>query len=318
MHAVFLDADTFSPDVSLNAIRQITQSFTSFSLTQESEIIERAINAGIIITNKVILNKEVLKQLPQLKLICIAATGTNNIDIDEAKKLNIAVTNVSGYARNSVAQYVFSQILDYYSKTTHHHENVHQGLWQNSPSFCYHGEGSNELAGKTIGLIGYGNLAKAVESVAQAFNMTVLIAERPNAVSIRADRVPFTTAIQTADIISLHCPLTIETEGLIDKNILKKMKSTAMLINTARGGIINEYDLFNALINHEISYAVLDVLSQEPPQEDHILLRKQPSNLKITAHIAWASIESQQHLIDLIAVNIADYQQGKLTNRVDV
>ena len=318
MHAVFLDQQTFSANIELAEIKKHLRSLQCYPLTQPDEVIERAIAADIIITNKVILDEEVLSQLPQLKLICIAATGINNVDITAAKKRNIAVTNVSGYAKNSVAQYVFAQMLEYFSQVNHHNNNVEQGLWQQSPSFCYHGNGSQELAGKTIGLIGYGNLAKAVETIALAFDMKVLIAERPDASSIRTGRVAFDKVIKQADVLSLHCPQTPATEGLINANVLQKMKPTSILINTARGAIVNELDLLNALHNHEIAFAILDVLNQEPPSSNHILLTNQPSNLKITAHIAWASIEAQQRLINLLAQNISDFKANKLTNRVDI
>jgi glycerate dehydrogenase len=318
MHAVFLDQQTFSANVKFTEIKKHVHSLACFPLTKPNEVIERALNADIIITNKVILNEEVLSQLPQLKLICIAATGTNNVDIKAANKRNIAVTNVSGYAKNSVAQYVFAQMLEYFSRVNHHNNNVEQGLWQQSPSFCYHGNGSQELAGKTLGLIGYGSLAKAVEKIALAFDMRVLIGERPNVSLIRAGRVKFDNVIKQADVLSLHCPQTLETEGLMNTAIFEKMKPTAILINTARGAIVNEADLLDALNNNVIAYAVLDVLNQEPPTFNHVLLTNQHKNLKITAHIAWASIEAQQRLINLLAINISDFNAGKFTNRVDI
>ena len=311
MQAVFLDQQTFSANVELKVIENQASSLTCFSLTHPNQVIERAINADIIITNKVILNEQLLAQLPNLKLICIAATGTNNVDIVAAKKLNIAVTNVSGYAKNSVAQYVFAQMLEYYSQVTHHNNNVEQGQWQQSPSFCFHGDGSKELAEKTLGLIGYGGLAKAVEEIALAFNMKVIIAERPNALSLRTGRTAFHDVVKQADVLSLHCPQTTETENLINASVFQQMKSSAMLINTARGAIINEIDLLYALQNKDIAYAVLDVLSQEPPPNTHPLLLKHPENLKITAHIAWASIESQQRLINLVAANIQNFTQSR-------
>ena len=317
MHAVFLDQQTFSANIELTEIKKHVFSLTCYGLTAPNQVIERAMNVDIIITNKVILNEEVLSQLPNLKLICIAATGINNVDISTAKKLNIAVTNVSGYAKNSVAQYVLAQMLEYFSQVSHHNKNVEQGLWQQSPSFCYHGNGSQELANKTLGLVGYGILAKAVEKVALSFDMKVLIAERPNVSSVRAGRLAFNDVIKQADIISLHCPQTPETENLINAKVINQMKTTAMLINTARGALVNEVDLINALNNKDIAFAILDVLKQEPPEDNHILLTNQPANLKVTAHIAWASIEAQQRLIHLLGQNIADFKSNKLTNRVD-
>jgi glycerate dehydrogenase len=311
MQAVFLDQQTFSSTLSLAKITAQVSSLACYATTPTEKIITRCKNAEIIITNKVVLSKNILEQLPQLKLICIAATGMNNVDLIAAKALGISVMNVSGYSQASVSQYVFAQMLEYFSNTNHHHRNTEQGHWQTSPTFCYHGKGSQELAGKKIGIIGYGNLGKAVAAIAQAFGMQVLVAERPHAKKVRAERLSFDNVIKQADVLSLHCPQTPETENLINSAVLKQMKPTAMLINTARGALVNATDLLVALKAKDIAYAVLDVLAQEPPASDDILIKAISSsnsnalnNLKITAHIAWASIESQQRLIDLVAENI--------------
>ena len=317
MQAVFLDRQTFDNKILLTHIKQHTDALTCYQTTQPADTVSRCQNAEIIITNKVVLSAKILEQLPKLKLICIAATGTNNVDIKTATSLGIAVTNVSGYANHSVTQYIFSQILEYYSQTSHHHKNTEQGLWQTSPTFCYHGNGINELAGKTLGIIGYGSLGHSVARLAKAFGMKVMIAERKSASKIREGRNSFTRVLQSADIISLHCPQTIETEQLVNDYFLQEMKSTAMLINTARGALIDNQALINALTNEKIAYAVLDVLEQEPPSRDHPLLGCDLSNLKITAHIAWASFQAQQRLIELIADNILAFKQDRSVNRVD-
>ena len=317
MQAVFLDRQTFDNKILLTHIKQHTDALTCYQTTQPADTVSRCQNAEIIITNKVVLSAKILEQLPNLKLICIAATGTNNVDIKTATSLGIAVTNVSGYANHSVTQYIFSQILEYYSQTSHHHKNTEQGLWQTSPTFCYHGNGINELAGKTLGIIGYGSLGQSVARLAKAFGMKVMIAERKSASKIREGRNSFTRVLQSADIISLHCPQTIETEQLVNDYFLQEMKSTAMLINTARGALIDNQALINALTNEKIAYAVLDVLEQEPPSRDHPLLGCDLPNLKITAHIAWASFQAQQRLIELIADNILAFKQDRSVNRVD-
>jgi len=317
MHAVFLDLQTFNSAVKLDAIEQQVSQLTCYANTKPSEVFKRCLNADIVITNKVLLTADTLAALSQLKLICISATGYNNIDIEAANKLNIAVTNVSGYAGKSVAQYVFAQLLQYYQKTNHHNNNTEQGLWSTSDSFCYHGNGFTELAGKTLGIVGYGNLGKAVEAIALAFNMKVLVSERPKAKLVRAGRVDFNQVIEQADIISLHCPQTADTEQLINAQVLSNMKSSAVLINTARGALVDDEALLMALKNKEIAYAVLDVLAQEPPPHDHILLNSGLTNLKITAHIAWASFEAQQRLINLLSDNISAYKKGKRLNRLD-
>ena len=317
MQAVFLDRQTFDNKILLTHIKQHTDALTCYQTTQPADTVSRCQNAEIIITNKVVLSAKILEQLPNLKLICIAATGTNNVDIKTATSLGIAVTNVSGYANHSVTQYIFSQILEYYSQTSHHHKNTEQGLWQTSPTFCYHGNGINELAGKTLGIIGYGSLGQSVARLAKAFGMKVMIAERKSASKIREGRNSFTRVLQSADIISLHCPQTIETEQLVNDYFLQEMKSTAMLTNTARGALIDNQALINALTNEKIAYAVLDVLEQEPPSRDHPLLGCDLPNLKITAHIAWASFQAQQRLIELIADNILAFKQDRSVNRVD-
>jgi len=318
MRAIFLDQQTFSQSISLAAIVDNVSSLQSYPLTSPDEIISRCRNAELIITNKVVLNADTLSQLPHLKLICIAATGSNNIDIAAAKHLGIAVTNVSGYAQGSVAQYVFAQMLAYFSQIQHHNENCSQGLWANSQTFCLHGNGSVELAGKTLGLIGYGSLGKAVESLAKAFGMQVLIAERKNTNTIRSGRTSFDEVIEKSDVVSLHCPQTPETEQLMNLKVLARMKSTAILINTARGGIVNNKDLHQVLQDQRIAFAILDVLDQEPPPADHLFFTKPLNNLKITAHIAWASIEAQQRLIDFLAQNILAFNTGEMLNRLDV
>lgn len=318
MKAVFLDCSTFSSHISFTAIEQQVSNLTCYDITNSEQVVERSKNASVLITNKVVLTAELLTQLPALKLICIAATGYNNVDIEAAKKLGIAVTNVSGYAGSSVAQYIMAQILDYYQQTSHHNANTTQGHWQKSDTFCYHGNAITELAGKTLGVIGHGNLGQAVTQLAEAFGMKILISERINSPKIRQGRVAFEEVISQSDIISLHCPQTTDNENLINSDILARMKPTAMLINTARGALVNSNDLLTALKNQQIAYAVLDVLEQEPPPANHPLLNAKLANLKITAHIAWASSEAQQRLINLLSKNIRAFENNEALNRLDL
>jgi len=310
MYAVFLDKKTFSitDTSSIESITKQVSKLVCYDTTTTNKIIERCENADIIITNKVVLSEATLKQLPQLKLICVTATGTNNVDLTAASQLKIAVTNVAGYAKQSVAQYVFAQILEYFNQTTHHHNNVEKGLWPKSHTFCVHQNPIVEIANKTIGIIGYGDLGKRVEKIALAFDMKVLIAERNDAVAIRDNRHSFEYVCQHSDIITLHCPQVKATEQLINSHSLALMKPSAMLINTARGAIIDNQALLHALKNRTIAYAVLDVLECEPPPADHILLSHQLNNLKITAHIAWASNEAQQRLLNSVAQNIKAFK----------
>ncbi|KXI29449.1 hydroxyacid dehydrogenase [Paraglaciecola hydrolytica] len=316
MNTVFLDRDTFNQNVDLSAIELQSSSLRCYSMTQQDQVVERCRDAHCIISNKVLLSAANLKQLPNLKLVCIAATGTNNIDLPAAKALGIAVVNVAGYAKHTVPQYVFAQILAYYSKTEQHNRNTQQGLWSQSEIFCVLGEPMYQLANKILGLIGYGALAQEVEKIALAFDMQVLIAEHQGATTIRHGRVSFEQLLSDSDIISLHCPQTPETTGLINQAVLQKMKPSAMLINTARGALIDNQALLTALQTKQIAYAVLDVLEQEPPPKDHILLNAGLDNLTITAHIAWACQEAQQELINIIGQNIQSFKQGGGLNRL--
>ncbi|MFT2091515.1 D-2-hydroxyacid dehydrogenase [Paraglaciecola sp. 2405UD69-4] len=316
MHAVFLDQQTFSANISLDNIRQQVTSLNCFATTSPEQLLSRCAQADIVITNKVELTQNTLEQLPKLKLVCVAATGTNNVDLAAAAQLGIQVKNVAGYSTTSVSQYVFAQMLEYFNQTNLYNQDSAQGAWQKSPTFCYHSGEISELYGKKLGIVGYGNLGKAVAKIAEAFGMKILIAERPYAATIRQNRLSFEQVLSEADILTLHCPQTPETENLINAQTLSQMKPSAMLINTARGALVNSNDLHAALKNKRLGYGVLDVLEQEPPSADHILIRaisaQEPdlhlNNLKITAHIAWASIESQQRLLDLLADNISHFK----------
>ena len=324
MRGVFLDLKTFREQVCLEKIEQQLDELTCFDITKAEQVVERCQNMEVIITNKVVITADIMRQLPKLKLICIAATGTNNVDLSAAKTLKIGVCNVSGYSTPSVSQYVFAQLLEYFNRTSHHNSNTAKGIWQQSPVFCHLGQGFSELNGKTLGIVGYGNLGKAVAKIANAFGMQVLIAERPNASQIRAGREAFETVLQRADIVTLHCPQTPETENLINQTSLSLMKPNSVLINTSRGPVVNSKDLHYALVHRVIGYAILDVLEQEPPPKDHILLTgtlgdgEPLSNLKLTAHIAWASDQAQDRLISLIGENIQAYKRGQVLNRVEL
>lgn len=318
MKAVFLDSKTFSSNISFAAIEQQVSELVCYENTTPEQVLERCQEVELLITNKVLLTAELLAKMPKLKLVCIAATGYNNIDLKAAANLGIAVTNVSGYAGKSVAQYVMAQILAHYQQTAHHNANTEQGHWQNCSTFCYHGNAITELAGKTLGIIGNGHLGQAVIKLADAFGMNILISERIDSPIVRQGRVSFEQVISESDIISLHCPQTPSTENLINSHNLAKMKTSAMLINTARGALVNSAGLLTALTTKQIAYAVLDVLEQEPPPADHPLLNANLDNLKITAHIAWASSEAQQRLINLLSENIIAFKQGKQLNRLDI
>ena len=301
-------------DINLTAITSQFPQWTAFDNTTHLETMVRMKNAEVVISNKVILDEDVIRNNPHLKLICVAATGVNNVDLDSAKKVGVAVCNVTGYATPSVVQHVFSLILALHNNLCDYTDRVANGEWRDAKHFCLLSSPITELQGKTLGIIGYGELGKAVEKVAIAFGLTTLIAESVTG-KIQSNRTPFNEVIKKSDILTLHCPLNDKTENLIDAQVLSQMKSSAFIINTARGGIVNETDLAHALENKQIGGAALDVLTVEPPV-NNILLERQKHNLIITPHIAWASQQSRQRLIDEIGTNITAFYNGEKRNRV--
>ncbi|NVK24001.1 MAG: D-2-hydroxyacid dehydrogenase [Gammaproteobacteria bacterium] len=306
---VFLDSATLGPDVNLELLTRGDIDWTFYDYTTADETHERTKDADIVITNKVVLNKATLVKSPKLKLICVAATGMNNIDLDAAQNQNIQVKNVTNYAGSSIAQLVFSYILQLITHSAQYHELVHQGAWCQSKSFCLFDYPIVELEGKTIGLIGYGNLAKSVEKIANAFGMQILIAEHKGEDDVRNGRTGFQQVLTHSDIISLHCPLIESTTHLIGENEFNLMKTSAILINTARGGIVDEKALMAAIKNESIAGAATDVLTEEPPKSDHILLQESFPNLIITPHIAWASLEARTRLLKQVVQNIHTFIQ---------
>ena len=314
MKIVILDYATLETG-DISPLNNLATELITYSNTQPNEVVERCIDADIVITNKVVINAKSLAQLTHTKLICIAATGTNNVDLSAANNNNIAVTNVAGYSTASVAQHTFSLLFNLIGNTHRYILDCQKGVWQNSEHFCYIDKPITEISGKTLGIIGYGDLGQAIAQIAKAFGLTVLVAERKGQ-KPRSGRVSFDEMLNRADIISLHCPLTDETKNLIGKQELSKMKPNCLLINTARGGIVDELALVDALKQGVIAGAAFDVLTQEPAQETNPLIQYQAPNLILTPHIAWASKESVSRLIKQIALNINAFQQGKLRNRV--
>lgn len=311
MRAVFLDADTLGnwqgksnqPLADLTPLANCFEQFDAYKLTAPDEVIERSQDADVIITNKVVLDADTLKQLPQLKAIQLAATGMNNIDLDAAKELGIQCFNVADYSTFAVAQLTIQFMLNFATRACEHYQLTAQGAWQKSRMFTLTDFPIMELEGKTLALIGYGNIGKKVEQLATAFGMKVVVANisgRP----MRDNQISMDEALPQADFISLHCPLTEETKNLLNKDFFHKMKSTAYVINTARGPVINEQDLATALLNGVIAGAGLDVLSVEPPSPNNPLLAPDIPNLAITPHIAWASHEAKQRLIQGMADNM--------------
>ncbi|MFQ5470643.1 MAG: 2-hydroxyacid dehydrogenase [Gammaproteobacteria bacterium] len=316
MAGVFLDVDSLDRnDLGLQTIKDTLPNWHFYNSTTPAQVSERIESAKVIITNKVVINREHLKKAPDLELICVAATGTNNVDIQAARTSGIAVCNVTGYATPSVVQHVFTLILNLTTNIHQYQSAVQSGQWHKSEQFCLLSYPISEVAGKKLGIIGYGTLGKAVADVANSFGMDVLISARPGT-DPSDTRVSLEQLLIESDIISIHSPLTDNTRNLISGRELAIMKSDALLINTARGGIVNEKTLAEALLSGTIGGAGIDVLSQEPPIADNPLLNNDIPNLIVTPHIAWASKESRQRLVNEIAKNINAWKAGQPRNVV--
>jgi glycerate dehydrogenase len=314
--AVFLDLDSIDrDDLDLSKLNAVVDSWQWHGLTKEGELNEALAGADVVVSNKVILADDHLSRAEDLKLVCIAATGTNNIDLEAAARNNIAVCNVDGYATPSVVQHVFTLLLVLTTRFNEYTSAVKQGEWSRSSFFCLLDYPIRELAGKTIGIVGYGHLGRAVASIAEAFGMKVLLAKR-NIEDTRPGRVALHDLLPQVDVLSLHCPLTEENRGMIAADELALMKQDAVLINTARGGLVDEYALLDALKAHRIGGAGLDVLEKEPPPQGYPILKADLPNLIITPHTAWASRESRQRLLDEIALNIEAFKAGESRNAV--
>lgn len=316
MPGVFLDRDSVDRgDLDFSSLDNVIDDWQLYGLTRPDDLASRIEDAEIIISNKVMLDETAFKAAPQLKLVCVAATGTNNVDLAAAHKHGITVCNVRGYATPSVSQHVFALILSLSIHLGKYRRAVMKREWQQSPHFCLLDYPIEELAGKTLGIIGYGELGHAVARIAAAFDMQVLISDHRGVVP-RPGRVAFEQVLAEADVISLHCPLTPETANLIGATEIQQMKPGAFLINTARGGIVNEQALANALRDGHLGGAGVDVLTKEPPIDDNPLLADDIPNLVITPHIAWASRASRQRLLDEIGKNINAFLAGTPRNVV--
>jgi glycerate dehydrogenase len=315
MNIVYLDGYTLNPgDLSWEPLEALGN-FTVYDRTPAAQIVERAAEADVILTNKVQLTEEILQQLPQLKYIGVTATGYNNVDLSTARAQDITVTNVRGYSTPSVAQHTFSLLLALTNRAELHSDSVHAGDWANADDWCYWKNPLVELSGKTMGLIGLGDIGMQVARIAQAFGMRVLAHRKSDAPAGEGIAlVELEKLFRESDAVSLHCPLTEETSGIINEGSLSMMKSTAFLINTGRGGLLNEKEVANALNEGRLAGAAVDVLSTEPPASDNPLLLAR--NCLITPHIAWASYESRKRLLHLAADNIAAFAQGDPINVV--
>ena len=317
MRGVFLDAATVDQgDLDLSGLRETLPEWMFHDDTRTGDIADRIANAHIVISNKVVLDRDAITSAARLKLICIAATGTNNVDLQCAMENDVVVSNARAYATPSVVDHVFAMILMLARNLHRYQTAVQQKKWQSSSGFCLLDYPIRELAGQTLGIIGYGELGRGVARVARSFGMQVLVARRSRTTP-QPGRVSMDQLLARSDVISLHCPLTQDTRGLIGASELSQMKPGAVLINTARGGIVDEIALVHALQNGIIAGAAVDVLEQEPPGEGHHLLDIELDNLIVTPHIAWGSRESRQRLIDDVVMNIRAFLTGTPRNVVN-
>ncbi|MCQ3828223.1 D-2-hydroxyacid dehydrogenase [Microbulbifer elongatus] len=304
MRGVFLDTLTMKlEELDTSALESSLDQWEFFATTSPAQTAERIANADVVITNKVVLDRDLIESAPGLKLICVCATGTNNIDLDAAAAKNIPVKNVAGYTGTSLAQHTLALILALATRWHQYHEDVRDGRWSQSPVFCRLDYPVMELDGKTLGIIGYGDLGSKVARLGEALGMRILIADSFTGES-KPGRVPLEQLQRESDVVSLHCPLTEQTDQLVNPAFLSSMKKSAFLINTARGGLVDEKALAHSLKSGEIAGAALDVLSVEPPPQNHPLLVDNIPNLLITPHNAWISRESRQRLLDGVVANI--------------
>lgn len=316
MKGVLLDLKSIdNSDMDLAPMKKALQEWQFFDTTLDREVVSRAQGADIVVSNKVRLTQEHFDQLRHLKLVCVAATGTNNVDLDAAARRGVRVTNVTSYATPSVVQHVFGLILSLTIRLDQYRGAIRDQRWQRSEVFCLLDYQISELCDKTLGIIGYGVLGKAVAQLGKAFGMEILVAEHKDR-QPREGRVALEQLLARSDVISLHCPLTSDTENLIDRDELALMKPTALLINAARGGIVNERALVEALKQNRIGGAGIDVLTEEPPVNGNPLLDVDLPNLIVTPHIAWASVESRQRVINEVAMNIEAFLKGEPRNVV--
>ena len=317
MKIVILDGHTANPgDQSWDVLESLGQ-VVVYDRTPDELIVERSAGADVLVTNKTPLFKDTLEQLPDLKFISVLATGVNNVDLQAAASQGIAVSNVPAYSTASVAQYTFALLLELCHRIAHHSDQVYAGRWTEGPYFCFWDTPQIELEGKTLGIVGFGQIGSRVGAIANAMGMQVVASTRTPKPKPAYEPFEWTTleeVFSRSDVVSLHCPLTADNAGFINKQLLDRMKPGAFLINTARGAIINEIDLAEALNQGKIA-AALDVVSVEPIRPDNPLLKAK--NCYLTPHIAWATRAARKRLIQITADNIAAFSMGKTVNVVN-
>ena len=317
MNIVVLDGYTLNPgDLTWKDLESLGRC-TVYDRTPPEEVVPRAKDAEVVLTNKTLLFSDVIKQLPKLKYIGVLATGYNVVDVEAAGNLGIPVTNVPAYSTHSVAQMVFAHLLNLTQHVGHHAQTVRSERWTSNPDFCYWDTPLIELVGLTMGIIGFGRIGKVTAKLAQAFGMKVIAYDvvSPSGMPEGCQFVGLEDVFRRSDVVSLHCPLTTQTKNIVNKQRLALMKKTAFLINISRGPIVDEQALAQALNNEEIAGAGLDVLSSEPPEKDNPLLKA--GNCFITPHIAWATRSARQRLLKVVVDNVAAFLAGKPQNVVN-
>ena len=316
MKGVFLDFDTVSAgDIDTARLDTVLPDLIRYGVTPTDQVLERIGDAGVVLTNKIALTREIIEQAADLQLIILAATGYNNVDIDAARERGIGVCNIRSYCTASVVEHVFALILALSRNLEGYQRLLAEGKWKGSPQFCLLDFPIVELDGKVLGIIGSGELGRAVARSGECFGMDVRVAQLPGRAASDG-RVPLQQLLREVDVLSLHCPLTAQTERLIDAEALALMKPTALIINTARGAIVDEAALADALRNGDLGGAGIDVLSEEPPVHGNPLLEPGIPNLIVTPHIAWASRAARQRAVDAMADNIRAFLDGERRNRV--
>lgn len=308
---VFLDRSTLIADVRRPAFEH---EWTEYEMTAPTEIVERLREATIVITNKVPLREMVLSQLPELKFIAVSATGVDIIDLDYCRQHQLPISNVRNYARHTVPEHVLMLILALRRNLISYREDVARGAWSEAAGFCLLNHTIRDLHDSTLGIIGHGALGQSVEKLARSFGMRVLISEHKNARTVREGRTSFEETLRASDIITLHCPLNDATRGLINRAEFEMMRPSALLINTARGGLVDERALVEALRSRLIAGAGFDVLTKEPPRDGNPLLELNLPNFILTPHVAWASREAMQALADQLIDNIEAFIKGAPQN----
>lgn len=317
MKAVFLDYATMGPGLDTAALAAVLPDIEFFPTTNSAEVAERIHGAEFVLGNKVRITAEHMRENPTLRYIGLTATGTDNIDLAAARENDIAVCNIRAYCTQSIAEHVFGCLLNLTRSLSQFNTTVRDGQWQKSKDFCLLSFPMRELSAMTMGVVGYGELGKGVAAIAKAFGMDVIISARPGAAAVPEGRVAFNDLLRRADVISLHCPLSDETRDLFGHDAFAAMKPGAILINTARGGLVDSAALVSALSNGVIAAAAVDVLPEEPPVNGNPLLDYQGSNLMITPHVAWGTNEARQAAMNQLADCIAAFLDGDRLNRVD-